>query len=139
MCPCVLQDMPYAFFGTCLGAIVAYETVRTIARKQTGPPPVAFFPAAVSPPHIYAGAVAKLYLAQGETLEGQDLMASVMEKLKGWELLPRELLMQVGHLQESLLSAHMRMSRSGRACVRQRWSDIQHVDTYNMVVLHHEI
>ena len=57
-----LGDMPYAFFGSCLGAIVAYEAIREVESSRCAPLPVAFFTAAVSPPHLYAVAVMKLYL-----------------------------------------------------------------------------
>ena len=92
-----LQDKPYAFFGTCLGAITAYEAIHAIQRHGTGPLPLAFFPAAVSPPHVYAQAVAQLYVAPGEpAAPGEGLMAGVLQKLRGWRDLPRELVMQVG-------------------------------------------
>ncbi len=58
-CP---QDKPYAMFGTCLGAIVAYEVIRRVQERKHAPMPVAFFPAAVSAPHVYAIAVMKLYV-----------------------------------------------------------------------------
>ena len=91
------QDKPYAFFGTCLGAITAYEAIHAIQRHGTGPPPLAFFPAAVSPPHVYAQAVAQLYVAPGEAAVPEEgLMAGVLQKLRGWRDLPRELIMQVG-------------------------------------------
>ena len=57
-----LQDKPYALFGTCLGAIVAYEVARRVRERKHAPMPVAFFPAAVSAPHLYAIAVMKLYV-----------------------------------------------------------------------------
>lgn len=57
-----LQEKPYAFFGTCLGAIVSYEVIREVERTGCAPMPVAFMPAAVSPPHVYAEVVMKIYL-----------------------------------------------------------------------------
>ena len=57
-----LVDKPYVILGTCLGAIVGYEIIREVQRSQSAPLPVAYMPAAVSPPHLYANAVAKLYL-----------------------------------------------------------------------------
>lgn len=57
-----LNDKPYAIFGTCLGAIVGYEMIRAIERSGTSPMPALFFPAAVSPPHLYAVTVMKIYL-----------------------------------------------------------------------------
>ncbi len=58
----LLQDKPYALFGTCLGAIVAYEVTKRVAERKHAPMPVALFPAAVSAPHLYAIAVMKLYV-----------------------------------------------------------------------------
>ena len=57
-----LSDKPYAIFGTCLGAIVGYEIAREVEESRCAPMPVALFTAAVSPPHLYAVAVMKLYL-----------------------------------------------------------------------------
>ena len=88
-----MQDKPYAIFGTCLGAIVGYEVAQRAIAKQL-PGPVAFFPAAVSPPHIYAQAVMKLYLAPGATVD-ESSFENVIQQLKGWRELPRELVMMV--------------------------------------------
>ena len=63
-----MQGKPYALFGTCLGAIVAYEVTRRIAERKHAAMPLALFPAAVSAPHLYAGAVMKLYV-QGDAGE----------------------------------------------------------------------
>jgi hypothetical protein len=65
-----LSDKPYAIFGTCLGAIVGYEIAREVEETRCAPIPVALFTAAVSPPHLYAVAVMKLYLKRrlGESL-----------------------------------------------------------------------
>jgi surfactin synthase thioesterase subunit len=73
-CP-LLQGKPYALFGTCLGAIVAYEVARRVADRRHAPMPLALFPAAVSPPHLYALAVMKLYVqrAVGERWHDQVL------------------------------------------------------------------
>ena len=57
-----LADKPYAIFGTCLGAIVGYELACTIDDSRCAPMPLALFSAAVSPPHLYAIAVMKIYL-----------------------------------------------------------------------------
>lgn len=89
-----MQDKPYALFGTCLGAITAYEIAqRTTARGL--PPPLALFPAAVSPPHLYAKAVMKLYLAPGARADDSSFQA-VIDKLKNWKDIPKETLMMVG-------------------------------------------
>lgn len=65
----MMQDKPYAFFGTCLGAIVAYEVIRQVAERKHAPMPLALFTAAVSPPHLYAEAVSKIFVdpAAGES------------------------------------------------------------------------
>lgn len=57
-----LNDKPYVVFGTCIGAIIGYEMVREVESSRCAPMPVAFMPAAVSPPHLYATAVMKIYL-----------------------------------------------------------------------------
>lgn len=56
---------PYALFGVCLGGIVAYEVARAAAKRGVRPP-VALFVAAASAPHLYAEAVAKLYVGGAE-------------------------------------------------------------------------
>lgn len=90
-----MQDVPYAIFGTCLGAITAYELVHC-ALAAGKPPPVKLFTAAVSPPHLYAQAVAQLYLApEQDKLELPELISGVLHKLRDWEQLPKELIMQV--------------------------------------------
>ena len=86
--------MPYALFGTCLGAIVAYELARCAERAGL-PLPVALFTAAVSPPNLYAEAVAQLYAAPGSQPGGPDLMAEVLQKLQDWQSLPKGLVLQV--------------------------------------------
>ena len=89
----ILQDKPYALFGTCLGAITAYEIARRAS--ATGHPPLTLFIAAVSPPHIYAEAVMKLYvtrqMAEGETINMEEIMAT----LQSWDKIPKETLMMV--------------------------------------------
>ena len=91
-----MQEMPYALFGTCLGAIVAYELAQH-AQQAGLPPPVALFAAAVSPPHLYAEAVAQLYAAPGSSAAGAEMMADVLGKLQDWQSLPKDLIMQVQH------------------------------------------
>ena len=56
-----LADKPYAVFGTCLGAIVGYEMAREVDSSRCAPMPLVLFSAVVSPPHLYARAVARLY------------------------------------------------------------------------------
>ena len=74
---------------------MAYETIQAVKRNQAASLPVVFFAAAVSPPHIYAEAVAKLYRAQGNASQGPQMVADVLDKLRRWRELPRELVMQV--------------------------------------------
>ena len=90
-----VQDKPYALFGTCLGAITAYEIARAVEREGNAPMPVALFPAAVSPPHLYALAVMKLYLTRPLGADEPPPLEEVMGKLRGWEQLPKETVMMV--------------------------------------------
>lgn len=89
--------MPYAIFGTCLGAIIGYEIIR-VAQREGLPLPVAFFPAAVSPPHLYSVAVMKLYLVNplkpGER-PPQALYDQVLTRLKNWHTLTKEQMIMV--------------------------------------------
>lgn len=55
------DDKPYAIFGTCLGAIVGYQLILKL-REENRPLPILFMPAAVSPPHVYAEVVMKIYM-----------------------------------------------------------------------------
>ena len=93
-----LQGKPYALFGTCLGAITAYEMARVVEREKNAPMPVALFTAAVSPPHLYAYAVMKLYMTRQLAADEPPPFEEVMEKLRGWDKLPKETLMLVRHL-----------------------------------------
>ena len=90
-----VQDKPYALFGTCLGAITAYEIARVVEREKLGPMPVALYAAAVSPPHLYAYAVMKLYMTRPLAADEPPPFEEVMEKLRGWDKLPKETLMLV--------------------------------------------
>jgi surfactin synthase thioesterase subunit len=90
------QDKPYAFFGTCLGAITAYEVIRVVEREQLAPMPLAFYTSAVSPPHLYARAVMKLYLTRALSEDEPLPTEEVMAKLRGWQQLPKETVMLVG-------------------------------------------
>lgn len=93
----ILQDKPYAFFGTCLGAIVAYEITRIVQAERLAPSPIALYAAAVSPPHLYALAVMKLYMTRPLMADEPPPLDEVMQKLKGWENLPKATIMQVRH------------------------------------------
>ena len=91
----VPQGKPYAFFGTCLGAIIAYEICHLVETQHIASKPVAFFPAAVSPPHLYALAVMKLYMTRTLDIHEPPPLEEVMNKLRGWESLPKETIMMV--------------------------------------------
>ncbi len=91
----MLQGKPYALFGTCLGAITAYEVARVVEREKNAPMPVALFAAAVSPPHLYAFAVMKLYMTRQLAADEPPPFEEVMDKLRGWDKLPKETLMLV--------------------------------------------
>ena len=90
----ILQDKPYALFGTCLGAITCYELAQSAERAGL-PGPVALFTAAVSPPHLYALAVMKLYVTRTLGAGEPPPLEEVLRSLEGWRDLPREVLMQV--------------------------------------------
>ena len=93
-----MQDKPYALFGTCLGAIVAYEIARTIEKKLSAPMPVALFAAAVSPPHLYALAVMKLYMTTPIRANEPPPFDEIMQKLLAWDKLPKATIMQARNL-----------------------------------------
>ena len=90
-----MQDKPYALFGTCLGAIVAYEIARKIEKKMLSPMPVALFAAAVSPPHLYASAVMKLYMTRPMRADESPPLDEIMQKLLDWDKLPKATVLQV--------------------------------------------
>ena len=75
---------------------MAYELARVVEAEALAPPPAVLFVAAVSPPHLYATAVMRLYLAPGGSV-GDPAAATegVLAKLRGWESLPRETVMLV--------------------------------------------
>lgn len=95
-----LQDKPYVIFGTCLGAIVGYEIIREVERTKCAPLPVAFMPAAVSPPHVYASVVMKIYLQRRLRRGEEPPLDEVMKILRDWKDMPREKLLlafEAGH------------------------------------------
>lgn len=95
-----LSDKPYVIFGTCLGAIVGYEIIREVQRTGCAPMPLAFMPAAVSPPHVYASVVAKIYMQRRLRWGESPPLEEVMAVLRGWKELPREKLLkafEAGH------------------------------------------
>lgn len=95
-----LQDKPYAIFGTCLGAIVGYEIIREAERTGCAPLPLMFMPAAVSPPHVYASVVMKIYLQRRLRRGEEPPLDEVMRILRDWKDLPREKLLlafEAGH------------------------------------------
>lgn len=74
---------------------MGYEICREVEREKLAPPAVAFFPAAVSPPHLYSLAVMKLYMTRSLDANEPPPLQEVMEKLRGWDKLPKEMLMLV--------------------------------------------
>ena len=90
------DDVPYAVFGTCLGAIVGYEMIQRLQRAGRRPP-VLFFPAAVSPPDVYSSVITDIYNPNKSLLslmglrrERAGLRDRVLERLRGWRSLPKE-------------------------------------------------
>lgn len=57
--------------------------------------PMALYCAAVSPPHLYARAVMKLYLTRTLDEDEPPPIEEVMGKLRGWQQLPKETVMLV--------------------------------------------
>jgi len=110
-----LQDKSYAFFGTCLGAIIAYEICHLVESEKIAPAPLAFFPAAVSPPHLYSLAVMKLYMTRVIEADEPPPIEEVTQKLRGWKELPKETVMLVRH---GRLTAHCIISTFGNATSR---------------------
>lgn len=111
---CIMQDKPYALFGTCLGAIVAYEIARIIEKKLIAPMPVALFMAAVSPPHLYASAVMKLYMTKPMREDESPPLDEIMQRLLGWNTLPKETVMQVrGSLSTRKTKASANLANDG--------------------------
>ena len=62
-------------------------------REALAPLPIAFYTSAVSPPHLYARAVMKLYLTRHLADDEPPPTEEVMGKLRGWRQLPRETVM----------------------------------------------
>ena len=89
-----LSDKPYAIFGTCLGAIIGYEIAREVEESRCAPMPLALFTAAVSPPHLYAVAVMKLYLQRKLGRREEPPVEEVMNILRGWKDLPKHILLK---------------------------------------------
>jgi thioesterase domain-containing protein len=48
------QDKPYALYGHCMGAIIAYELANQIVQRRGQPLPVALVAAAVAAPQTYS-------------------------------------------------------------------------------------
>jgi 3-oxoacyl-(acyl-carrier-protein) synthase/surfactin synthase thioesterase subunit/acyl carrier protein len=88
-----LEEMPYAIFGTCLGAIVGYDMIQKIERLGRRRP-LLFMPAAVSPPHKYASVIMDIYNPRKSLLRwlqgSNNLKNDVLSRLKQWKTLPRE-------------------------------------------------
>ena len=112
--------MPYALFGTCLGAITCYELAQSAVRAGL-PGPVALFTAAVSPPHLYALAVMKLYVTRQLGAEEPAPLEEVLQSLQGWESLPKEVLMQASILLVVLLWSLGSFSSPPLSCTDHSW------------------
>jgi hypothetical protein len=78
-----------------LGAIIAYEIICKVQENHLAPMPIAFYTAAVSPPHLYALAVMQLYMNQSVEERKLAPYDEVMRKLAGWRALPKETVMMV--------------------------------------------
>ena len=89
------------------------------------PPPVALFTAAVSPPHIYAAAVMRLYLKPGEDASQAPDVAQVMQTLRTWDQIPKELLMQVSCEHSSMV--HCKVLQCIRAYVASALVALAHL------------
>ncbi|MEO2191081.1 MAG: beta-ketoacyl synthase N-terminal-like domain-containing protein [bacterium] len=90
------DDVPYAIFGTCLGAIVGYEMIQRLERAGRRPP-MLFFPAAVSPPDVYSSVITEIYNPNKSLLSLLGLRRAqaglrdrVLERLRGWRSLPKD-------------------------------------------------
>ena len=75
--------------------MIAYDIICIVQEKHLAPMPIAFYTAAVSPPHLYALAVMQLYM--NKSVEERELAPfdEVMKKLSGWRALPKETVMMV--------------------------------------------
>ena len=88
-----LDEMPYAIFGTCLGAIVGYDMIQKIERLgRRGP--LLFMPAAVSPPDRYASVIMDIYNPRKSLFRwlqrSENLKNDVLSRLQQWRTLPKE-------------------------------------------------
>jgi len=90
------DELPYAIFGTCLGAIVGYEMIQRLERAGRKPP-VLFFPAAVSPPDVYSSVITDIYNPDrslrallGLKKKDAGLRDRVLERLRSWRSLPKD-------------------------------------------------
>ena len=88
-----LDEMPYAIFGTCLGAIVAYDMIQKLENSDRRKP-IIFFPAAVSPPDKYSSVITKIYSPKRSIfsyLRGADnVKKEVLRRLQNWKSLPKD-------------------------------------------------
>lgn len=86
-----LDEMPYAIFGTCLGAIIGYDMIQRL-QKRGRRMPLLFMPAAVSPPDKYASVIMKIYNPKRANLFGNFRLVKdeVLEHLRNWSSLPKE-------------------------------------------------
>lgn len=97
-----LDEAPYALFGTCLGAIVAFELAAELARRAcaAGPgapaprQPLGVLVAAVAPPQHYARAVMRLYLQRSMRRGEPPPVEEVLGVLAGWRALGKDQLLR---------------------------------------------
>eukprot|EP00889_Picochlorum_renovo_P005162 jgi/Picre1/32192/NNA_007538.t1 len=86
-----LDEMPYAIFGTCLGAIIGYDMIQRL-QKCGRKMPLLFIPAAVSPPDKYASVIMQIYNPKRNHLFGnfRVIKDEVIAHLRDWRSLPKE-------------------------------------------------
>lgn len=86
-----IDEMPYAIFGTCLGAIIGYDMIQRL-QKYGRKMPLLFIPAAVSPPDKYASVIMKIYNPKRNNIFGtfRVIKDEVVAHLRNWRSLPKE-------------------------------------------------
>lgn len=89
-----LQGTPCVLFGTCLGAIVAYEMAAQLGvaprHGGTATRALRLMVSAVAPPHLYARAVMKLYLQRRLSRSEPAPVEEAVRILSGWRALPKD-------------------------------------------------
>jgi len=88
-----LDELPYAIFGTCLGAIIGYDIIQKLECSERRKP-LLFFPAAVSPPDKYASVVANIYSPPRSIFSfprrSTAIRDEVLRRLENWRSLPKD-------------------------------------------------